>query len=609
MRIGGNELPDLSFGPTWVTVLSLVPFFFNLLILLFVAFKGARTKLNFSFVLFLLVLCSWQLTESFGRTSLTMEGAAMFVKISLYPMLFIPVFGTMFILRLSGQTRVVNSPIFFIAYFVLPILTGFILITETYEYELIRSSIFQWTSTPSRNIPTLLFFSYIIITCGGMVFFVWRAYFRTDLHHYHSSQISLLAWGFSIPVILGIVTEILLPVFTDSEAFPLANISVLSFSLASMYALYTSKIFLSVPKHEWKYILDHMDDGIVIVNDEMQIRYANRKASRILETKRSQLPDLDLKKSIAQSGIDLVRLTAERPAVVKSEFNLLTGKERTRRVKATFRVFNNRENNSIETLIILADVHNLRKAEAESHLKSQQLSSFLYRTSHDLKNPVVCIEGLLTLYREGSSEEKEKCIDLIEVSNNRIKNILHSMAAVTKFNQHQTQIVPLKVNDLIIQVKSKLQEMNSPLEIVTNIEDHTIIHSDSVLLQFIFTELAVNADRFRRPLIQHPVLEIQHIRNYNQDRLIFSDNGIGIPEKVSGELFGIFFRGHLHSGTGMGLYSVKWICDKLGYQITYSKSDDGRTSFSVTIPRAETLNDSMNQDSVGEESFAEALSA
>lgn len=609
MQIGGNILPELNFGPLGVTVLSLIPFLINLGIMLFVAFRGARTKLNFSFLLFLLVLSAWQLTESLGRTSFEAETAALFVRISLYPMLFIPIFGTLFILRLTGQTRMVNSPLFFVIYFVFPILTGFILISESYSYQLIPSDFFNWTSTPDSNLPTLLFFTYIIVTCSGMIYFVWRGFFKADLQHYYSNQINVLAWGFTIPVILGVASEILLPVFTNAQAFPMTNISVLGFSLASIYALYKSRIFLTVPKHEWKYILDHMDDGIVIVNSDMHIRYSNKKALTILECSKNKLSDFNITSSIAESGLDLIRMSSKKEAFMVSEFNLITYAQRPRRVKATFRVFENRETKNRETLIILSDVHKLRKAEEESVLKSKQLSSFLYRTSHDLKNPVVCIEGLLTLYREGSSEEKEKCIDLIEVSNNRIKNILQSMAAVTRFNQHQTKLADVKISSIIEQVELQLKERKSPVQIISNITNEIAVHSDHVLLTFIFTELVINADRFRRPLIQNPVLEIRYVYNNGNQYISFADNGIGIPEKVSGELFGIFFRGHDHSGAGMGLYSVKWICDKLGYQISYKRNNKGFTEFTLTIPKEETASDATLLESETEYAEQQLISA
>ena len=602
-------MPELNFDPLWVTFLSLIPFFINLCLLLFVALKGARTKLNFSLVLFLMVLSAWQLTESLGRTCLTAEGASLFVRISLYPMLFIPIFGTLFILRLTGQTRVINAPLFFITYFVLPIFTGIILITESYSYRLVRSEIFNWTSTPESTPPTLIFFCYIMITCGGMIYFVWRGFFRSDLQHYYSNQLKRLAWGFSIPVILGIVSEILLPVFADTESFPITNVSVLSFSIASIYALYKSRIFLSVPKHEWKYILDHMDDGILVLSSNLQVRYANKKAMRIMEIRKNMWPEFDIRKSMGQSGWDLDNISTDKYSVFVSEFNLITKSERIRRVKATFRVFDNRETQNMETLIILSDVHNLRKAEEESVLKSKQLSSFLYRTSHDLKNPVVCIEGLLTLYREGSGDDKEKCIDLIEVSNNRIKNILQSMAAVTQFNQHQIKITEIKVSSIIEQLELKLRERKSPVQIISNVTNDIIIHSDVVLLTFIFTELMINADRFRRPLIQNPVLELRYSFNKNNQYISFADNGIGIPEKVTGELFGIFFRGHEHSGAGMGLYSVKWICDKMGFQITYKRNSKGFTEFILTIPNAETQYDFQATEETDEYSIQQLISA
>lgn len=602
-------MPELNFDPLWLTIASLIPFLINLGVILFVVRRGTRTKLNFSFLLFLLVLCAWQLSESLGRTSFTAETASLFVKISFYPLLFIPTFGTLFILRLTGQTRMINSPLFFVVYFVLPILTSFILITESYSFQLIPSAIFNWTSTPNSNLATLLYLAHIVITFGGMIYFVWRGYFHTDLQLHYTNQINVIAWGFTIPVVIGFVYEIILPVLTNSDVFPMTNISVLIFSYASMHALYKSRIFVTVPKHEWKYIMDHMDDGIVIINSVLHIRYSNKKALEILECRKNKLSEFNITSSIAESGLDLNSIFNEKETFFVSEFNLITYAQRPRRVKATFRVFENRETKNREILIILSDVHKLRKAEEESVLKSKQLSSFLYRTSHDLKNPVVCIEGLLTLYREGSSEEKEKCIDLIEVSNNRIKNILQSMAAVTRFNQHQTKLADVKISSIIDQVELQLKERKSPVQIISNITNEIAVHSDHVLLTFIFTELVINADRFRRPLIQNPVLEIRYAYNNGNQYISFADNGIGIPEKVSGELFGIFFRGHDHSGAGMGLYSVKWICDKLGYQISYKRNNKGFTEFTLTIPKEETASDATLLESETEYAEQQLISA
>jgi hypothetical protein len=49
----------------------------------------------------------------------------------------------------------------------------------------------------------------------------------------------------------------------------------------------------------------------------------------------------------------------------------------------------------------------------------------------------------------------------------------------------------------------------------------------------------------------------------------------------------------------MGLYSVKWICDKLGYQISYKRNNKGFTEFTLTIPKEEAASDvSVQEDSI-----------
>ena len=68
--------------------------------------------------------------------------------------------------------------------------------------------------------------------------------------------------------------------------------------------------------------------------------------------------------------------------------------------------------------------------------------------------------------------------------------------------------------------------------------------------------------------------------------LSVEDNGIGIEDAYLIQIFGMFFRATERSkGTGLGLYIVKSMVDKLGGHIQVKSTHEKGTTFSVELPR------------------------
>lgn len=99
-------------------------------------------------------------------------------------------------------------------------------------------------------------------------------------------------------------------------------------------------------------------------------------------------------------------------------------------------------------------------------------------------------------------------------------------------------------------------------------EDHQIA-SDEKWLSFVLTQLITNA-------IRYTVHENQKIHFHSYRRgikivLEIRDEGVGIPESDLPRVFNPYFTGengrNFQESTGMGLYLVKQICEKLGHHI------------------------------------------
>lgn len=93
--------------------------------------------------------------------------------------------------------------------------------------------------------------------------------------------------------------------------------------------------------------------------------------------------------------------------------------------------------------------------------------------------------------------------------------------------------------------------------------------SDSKWLEFIINQIVSNSIKYCRD--DHRQIGFKIIDNQNTIALEIIDNGIGIKKSDLPYVFNKSFTGEngriVGSATGMGLYIVKELCDKLGHQI------------------------------------------
>src|SRR3989337_1941285 len=66
-------------------------------------------------------------------------------------------------------------------------------------------------------------------------------------------------------------------------------------------------------------------------------------------------------------------------------------------------------------------------------------------------------------------------------------------------------------------------------------------------------------------------------------KLIYEDNGVGVPEEMKSRLFEKGFG----KGTGYGLYLIKRICEAYGWTIQKSNKKEQGAQFTITIPKTE----------------------
>lgn len=113
--------------------------------------------------------------------------------------------------------------------------------------------------------------------------------------------------------------------------------------------------------------------------------------------------------------------------------------------------------------------------------------------------------------------------------------------------------------------------------------------TDGKCLEFIFGQLLDNSMKYKSP---DRSLEIKVSAQDLPDRtvVVFADNGIGIAPEDIPYVFDKSFTGHngrkgAHS-TGMGLFIVKSLCQRLGHSISVSSEAGSSTTFTLTFGKS-----------------------
>ena len=218
---------------------------------------------------------------------------------------------------------------------------------------------------------------------------------------------------------------------------------------------------------------------------------------------------------------------------------------------------------------------------------NNDLDNFIYSASHDLKAPVVNMEGIINAFKPSFKEtlaEREKTlIAMLETSIGKLKITIDYLTDVSKISKKsEEQAEPIDLKNIIRDVKTDLRPIINEVEpeIIEALEIPTIEYSKSSLTSII-ANLLSNSLKYRSP---GRALKIV-FRSYLEDgKIVFSieDNGLGIKQEHHEKIFILFKRMHNHvDGTGVGLYIVKRLVENSGNQIVVESEIDKGTKFKI----------------------------
>lgn len=240
---------------------------------------------------------------------------------------------------------------------------------------------------------------------------------------------------------------------------------------------------------------------------------------------------------------------------------------------------------------IIRDISQQKRIEQDLIFKNNELDTFVYRASHDLRGPIATLLGLYNLVQYEVDENKGKARALFNMYHSqvlRLNTITLTLIELTKIKDSEFKPSVIQFNKLIQNIYGKLQGMveSQDMLFTRDVEPIAGFVSDERLLLVILQNLIENSIKYKRNEVDSFV-RVEVKRKEDSDRIIIkvSDNGIGIDSAIQPKIFNMFFRGNERSsGSGLGLYILKNAVEKLGGRVhLYSVLYKG-TTFKIELP-------------------------
>lgn len=222
---------------------------------------------------------------------------------------------------------------------------------------------------------------------------------------------------------------------------------------------------------------------------------------------------------------------------------------------------------------------------------NEELSEFTYRTSHDLRSPLLSSAGLLDVAaRAIEKNDTNKAIlslDHAKKSLNRLSTLIEDLLSISKAEHAREDPAPVELDAMIKQVLTSLQKMDGFEKVTFDLDcqlDKPLI-GQPTQLERVLENIISNAIKYQDPAEPQQTVHIRASTAGESVNIKIEDNGLGIPAEHHAKMFSMFNRFHprVSYGSGLGLYIVRKSVQAMGGEITYKPATKG-SIFLITLP-------------------------
>lgn len=243
----------------------------------------------------------------------------------------------------------------------------------------------------------------------------------------------------------------------------------------------------------------------------------------------------------------------------------------------------NRLNKTLEERV------NQRTAQLKA--SNEELESFAYSISHDLRAPLRAIDGYSRILEQDYSKvldtEGLRLLNIVRSSTKNLDRLITDLLSLSRVGRSELKFDFLNMNSMIASIYDELATPEIHEKVNFIVDDLPEGYGDPTLIKHVWMNLISNAIKYSNPK-EHPKIKIYGFSDSDKCIYTIKDNGVGFNPVFRYKLFGLFQRLHKASdfeGTGVGLAIVHRIVTRHNGEVWGNGEIDIGAEFSFTLPK------------------------
>jgi PAS domain S-box-containing protein len=344
--------------------------------------------------------------------------------------------------------------------------------------------------------------------------------------------------------------------------------------------------------------------GKVLLDSAGRIAGANPAAARIVGRDTDALRDLTFE-SLFDDPEGIERREMQPGGVWRGMRRIQRGDGSVRHVHVTYSPVPGNVGQDITGLAQMEDVTERMLAEARVHAlnrtlearvalrtrelmrANQELESFAYSVSHDLRAPLRAIDGFSRILAERYGDRLDEAgrgyLSRVRRAAGRMGELIDSMLQLSRLTRSPLKVEPVDLSQVAQETVEELQGGDTARAVEVLVEPGLVVQGDATLLRGLMGNLLGNAWKFTQ---QRERARIEFGRTAAGEFYV-RDNGAGFAQEYVDKLFRPFQRLHNEeqfAGHGIGLATVHRIVERHGGAIRAEGRVGEGATFYFTLP-------------------------
>jgi len=333
--------------------------------------------------------------------------------------------------------------------------------------------------------------------------------------------------------------------------------------------------------------------GVIITDKKGKIRYANPSFLSMFEYKAKREV---IGKYATELFVDQeIRRFADVKAIIDKsrgeteEFLALRKDGKTFHVEVSSSSVTDKAGNTVGRMASFADISDRKRAEEALRISSENIKSFAYSISHDLKSLAIGIYGLTQLLhkysRSNLDEKANSYCDQILTASKQIAALVERINIYIATKETPLNIETVKLKGILRMIREEFSAELNIRSIKWSEPEHLPeIRADRLSILRILRNLIDNSLKYGGDGLSK--IDIAYEESDDLHILSMRDNGIGMEKEDLEDVFGLFKRKETSrgiEGVGLGLSIVKEIAEQHGGRVWLEPGLEKGITFYVAI--------------------------